>query len=195
MANQRICSIEGCGKPARGRGWCSKHYTRWLRNGDPLVTKTAPTGEPIRFFWDVVLPYKGDDCLYWPYGTSGSNRGLVRWNGQDYLVSRLVCIMRYGLPPTPKHEAAHNCGKSHEGCCNPRHLHWATRAENEADKELHGTRQYGEKAPWSKLTEDDIREIRHLCGEMTQREIAVKFNICQQMVSHIHRNSRWKRLD
>jgi HNH endonuclease len=31
------CSISDCGKPVLGRGWCSKHYDRWLRHGDPLT--------------------------------------------------------------------------------------------------------------------------------------------------------------
>jgi hypothetical protein len=29
------CTIEGCDKPNVGRGWCSKHWTRWKRYGDP----------------------------------------------------------------------------------------------------------------------------------------------------------------
>lgn len=29
------CSVDGCAKPARTRGWCSAHYERWRRNGDP----------------------------------------------------------------------------------------------------------------------------------------------------------------
>lgn len=31
------CSIDECEKPVLGRGWCSMHYNRWRRNGDPLV--------------------------------------------------------------------------------------------------------------------------------------------------------------
>lgn len=27
------CSIEGCDKPAKARGWCSKHWERWRRVG------------------------------------------------------------------------------------------------------------------------------------------------------------------
>lgn len=34
------CSIEGCGKPHYGRGWCSMHYWRWRRHG------SAGTADP-----------------------------------------------------------------------------------------------------------------------------------------------------
>jgi hypothetical protein len=30
------CSIEGCEKAAKLRGWCSPHYQRWWRHGNPL---------------------------------------------------------------------------------------------------------------------------------------------------------------
>jgi hypothetical protein len=41
------CSIEGCGKPVVGRGWCSMHYARWRTYGDPLyqTRRYAPQGK------------------------------------------------------------------------------------------------------------------------------------------------------
>lgn len=33
-----LCSIEGCEKSVRGHGWCSTHYARWRKHGDPLKT-------------------------------------------------------------------------------------------------------------------------------------------------------------
>jgi lambda repressor-like predicted transcriptional regulator len=33
----RVCTIDGCDKLVRARGWCSKHYQRWQRHGDPSV--------------------------------------------------------------------------------------------------------------------------------------------------------------
>ena len=36
MANDtRQCSIGECERPRKARGWCSVHYGRWVRHGDP----------------------------------------------------------------------------------------------------------------------------------------------------------------
>jgi hypothetical protein len=32
-----VCSISGCEQVIRARGWCSSHYARWHRNGDPMA--------------------------------------------------------------------------------------------------------------------------------------------------------------
>ena len=41
----RTCSIDGCSKPEKSRGWCGAHYARWRRNGDPL-TDRRPKAKP-----------------------------------------------------------------------------------------------------------------------------------------------------
>lgn len=52
----RICSVEGCCKPARKRGWCSMHYRRWLVHGDvnyvmPMAERQYPNRKrPKKFF-------------------------------------------------------------------------------------------------------------------------------------------------
>ena len=35
----KLCSIDGCNDKVAGRGFCSKHYQRWVHHGDPLVMK------------------------------------------------------------------------------------------------------------------------------------------------------------
>lgn len=40
----RICSVEGCEKPVRARGWCSTHHQRWRVHGSPDVVLRAANG-------------------------------------------------------------------------------------------------------------------------------------------------------
>jgi hypothetical protein len=35
----KTCKIENCSKPSKGRGWCSKHWEKWRKYGDPLIVK------------------------------------------------------------------------------------------------------------------------------------------------------------
>lgn len=52
----------------------------------------------------------------------------------------------------------HSC--DNPPCWNPSHLELGTQAENVRDRETRGRSQRGERHYASKLTEDDVREIR-----------------------------------
>jgi len=44
----RICSIPGCGRKHKAKGWCFKHYMRMKRSGDPLIIsreRSSPVSE------------------------------------------------------------------------------------------------------------------------------------------------------
>lgn len=36
------CSVDGCEKPARSRGWCNAHYERWRKSGIEPIGVLAP---------------------------------------------------------------------------------------------------------------------------------------------------------
>ena len=131
----------------------------------------------------------GNDCLIWPFAKDRHGYGQIRYEGKPQYVSRIICTHRHGPPPTLKHQTAHSCGNGHLGCVNGEHLRWATRAENEADKLMHGTHQLGERNPSAKLTEVDVAIIRKWHG--TQREIARQYNIDQSTVSFIQNRKSW----
>ena len=47
MNSGKLCSIEGCDKPAKARGWCAAHWWRWRNHGDPLKL-ADPVEKPDR---------------------------------------------------------------------------------------------------------------------------------------------------
>jgi hypothetical protein len=42
----KTCSVEGCDREVLARGWCGRHYSRWHKNGDPLVISPRLKGDP-----------------------------------------------------------------------------------------------------------------------------------------------------
>lgn len=186
----RICSISNCGNKVIARGWCDSHYRRWQLHGDPLKGR-IPNGEAARFLNEVVIPFRGNDCLIWPYAKNPSGYGAIGVHGRKREVHRLACIAANGEPPTPKHQAAHNCGNGHLGCCNPKHLRWDTIKGNFADKKKHGTYTRGEDHPVAKLTQVEVLEIRSLAETMSQSEIAAKFGVANSTVGAIISRENW----
>lgn len=53
---QRTCVIEDCERPAKCRGWCGTHYTRWYRTGDPLQAR------PLRRVVDTAAGRECNRC-------------------------------------------------------------------------------------------------------------------------------------
>jgi hypothetical protein len=115
--------------------------------------------------------------------------------GRISRVSRIVCEKFNGPPPTSKHEAAHSCGKGHEGCVSGRHLRWDTPKGNQADRLKHGTHNRGERQPRAKLTEHDVRWIRSVIGTRPQREIAQMFGVHPCVISEIKIGRKWAWLE
>lgn len=42
MTTIRTCEVDGCSQEHCARGFCTKHYQRWQRYGDPLALKDLP---------------------------------------------------------------------------------------------------------------------------------------------------------
>lgn len=194
MANPRLCSIPDCGKPVRSIGLCCSHYFFLRRRGDALAPRRKTVNGARAAWIKDHVNYQGDDCISWPF--CHDRKGYARYsaNGLSMTASRYMCIQAHGEPPEG-YEAAHSCGNGNGGCLNPRHLRWATRSENHMDKIGHGTATRGSQQVTSKLTEDDVREIRRLRGEMSSKAIAAIFNVHPGTIDHIFYGESWGWLD
>lgn len=195
MAEPR-CSIDGCLSPAWARGRCNAHYKQWRRS--EAWPGLAHTKRGAAMEWLLAhANYQGDDCLKWPFPRCDDGYCAFQKERKKILAHRFMCLLAYGEPPTPKHESAHNCGNGHEGCLNPKHLRWATMAENKADELLHGTRNRGERNGQSKLTAMQVREILALAGTLSKAKIARRYGVSEGAIREIlaHRNWTWVHAD
>lgn len=191
------CVVKDCNGNAHSdvngaRGMCVMHYCRWKRHGDSSIRLRPANGEAIAFYRDVVLNYDGDECLIWPFSTSGGGYGSVTLeDGRQGNVHLFLCEAINGPAPSSIHQAAHSCGKGKYGCVTKRHLSWKTIKENHADKIAHGTSNRGTRNGQSKLTDADVRAIRSLRGRVNQYEIAKEYGVSQTTISHIHTGKMW----
>ena len=111
--------------------------------------------DPVIRFWDKVE--KGDGCWLWTGAKHGGGYGAF-WDGV-----RMVTAHRFAyelcVGPIPDGlYALHHCDV--RPCVNPEHLFLGTNRENLRDMVNKGRQLRGERNVQSKLTEDDVREMR-----------------------------------
>lgn len=152
-----------------------------------IVPPGKSPADALRWLIDHV-GYKGDDCLPWPFNVDKRvGRGRLLAYGKHWWAHRLMCQMAHGLPPTPKHQAAHECGKGHYGCCNPRHLRWKTNSENQLDRRRNGNMLRNRGGQRGHISLAQANEIVALKGKMTQVAIAAKFGVSLGCVQYWHK--------
>jgi len=194
MKNNIFCSFPGCDNPKSpkaAQGLCNSHYWQ-LHKGRELTPLSYRRNRCVPWL-EEHLNYQGDDCLIWPFQRAqDSGVAAMKYKGKQGQATRVMCEMAHGKAPTPRHEAAHSCGKGHEGCIHPKHLRWATHKENLADQELHGTKVRGEKLHSAFLTESLVKDIRAMAGTMTQADIARHFGLTPQHVGKIINRKLWR---
>lgn len=125
---------------------------------------------------------------------SMDRHGYLRYNisGKNVFIHRLVCVAFHGEPKSDLEHAAHL-----DGCRTnnrPNNLEWKTPAENAQDTIKHGRLRYGEQHHNSKLTPNDVREIReiHASGTASKCQIGRYFGVSQWTVSAIISGKTWR---
>jgi len=130
------------------------------------------------------MDYAEEACLTWPlFRDPETGYGMFGHNGRSYHAHRFMCEMVNGPAPSQRHQAAHSCGKGHEGCVHPRHLSWKTNTENQADRHIHGTA--GRHGRRYRLTEDQVKEIRNYSGRETIKDIAIRYGVTRSAIRQI----------
>lgn len=117
----RACSVDECGSPVAGRGWCNKHYKRWQAYG-------TPEGRPSRAsrFWSRVDKSAPGGCWEWT-GQTNNGYGRLSWGKRMDYAHRISFRLTTG-PTPPGMDIDHICHNTI--CVNPAHLRLASRSQN-----------------------------------------------------------------
>ena len=123
---ERTCSIEGCESTHRlARGWCWKHYQRWLKWGDPLVTSYPKYPWPENLLRRLEVQPNG--CVYFTGFVSKDGYGQVQKDGRQR--SAHVAMWQLMVGPVPDGLVLdHLC--RNRPCVNVGHLEPVTSKEN-----------------------------------------------------------------
>ena len=111
----------------------------------------------------------------------------------NYKTTYLHRLIATAFIPNPenKPQVAHLNGDTTDNrACN---LEWATAKENCDMKKQHGTYQIGSKNGYSKLTEEDILQIREdLSNNVNRKDITRRYGITNTTISDIKKGKTWK---
>jgi len=146
--------------------------------------------EPKRF-WSKVATGEAGEC--WEWLAAKDKQGYGHFSicrGQLRKAHRVAWVLTYGPIPEGLLVCHHWDNPS---CCNPYHLFLGTSADNVQDAVRKGRVPLGSELWNSKLTKEDVLDIRKWFaeGDWTQQELADAFDVTQQTISGIILRKHW----
>ena len=139
--------------------------------------------------------FRPDGCIAWvgPLNKHGYGRAIPhRAYGND--IHRYILSLKVQRCLGPDEFACHHCDVP---CCvNPEHLYVGDAQTNVVDRGKRGRQAVGVAHGSAKLADNDIRQIRRLlAGGVSQRTIAVMFDISHTTVGNIKRGEIWSHVE
>jgi hypothetical protein len=194
---ETACSVPGCTRIAKARGWCVPHWKRWRRNGNPTANASRVRRSVDERFWEKVDRSGGADaCWPWTASRDALGYGFFRVSTRQSMWKshRVAWLLTRGERPSLL--VCHRC--DNPPCCNPAHLFLGTNADNIADRDAKGrtavgmVTHFGEASPLAKLSDEQVRQIRELYagGGISQAAIAARYGVAQTHVGRIVRGKR-----
>jgi hypothetical protein len=131
------------------------------------------------------------NCFTWQLSRFPNGYGQFKYKSQNYGVHRFVWMLHHG-PIEFGHVVMHSC--DNPPCFLLDHLSCGAAQDNTQDMINKGRMPSALlRANRSKLSENDIREIRRLLaeGKLNQYEIGARFGVTNTNISAIKRGETW----
>lgn len=197
IATEPKCCECGCGKITSihkitdyKRGIVKGQYARFYKGH-------RPTSTPEQLFLKNVTIGQPDECWEWQGYINDSGYGEIRCGTGPLLRAHRVSYEIYkGLIPDGIF-VCHSCDNPR--CVNPNHLWLGTNADNVHDMDKKSRRinspQHGESHGMSRLTADDVYQIRTLADSgVSYEEIGKRFAISDVHAGRIAKRKCWKHI-
>jgi hypothetical protein len=141
-------------------------------------------------FWRQVDKCSDDECWNWTGTLVGNDgRGRIRVNGKAVYAYRFSYELHIGIIPEGL-QVLHKC--DNPKCVNPHHLFVGTISDNMKDAYRKKRKSnFGEKNPNSKLTENEVREIRKRYRKDGGAALAKEFGLERTVPYQIFHRKRW----
>ena len=202
MPNQYTFNPRKITKPCDHCGEPMETYPKAIARGHgkfcSLACTTAARRVPLADrFWTRVE--KSGDCWPWNgrlnhagYGEIDSG-GHSRNGGRPLLAHRVSWELHYGSIPSGLH-VLHQC--DNPPCCNPAHLFLGTNTDNVRDKVEKARQHRGERSPLSKLTEQQVMDIRarYATGTIMQKDLCAEYGVSPATMSQLLSGKLWRHL-
>jgi len=156
--------------------------------------------------WRFIDRREDDDCWPWTGARDRDGYGVFKLRMVQHRAHRIVCAEVHGAPPAGRDKAIHSC--DNPSCCNPRHLRWATIADNNRERDERGrvasgnrnaARLYpdrwrrGEGHGNARLTDAQVREIRAAAaGGAALIDLARMNGVSDATIARVVKRTAWK---
>lgn len=128
------------------------------------------------------------------YGRISSGGSNGQGGGRSLLAHRVAWEAHHAEPIPDGLCVCHAC--DNPACVNPAHLFLGTPAENNADRSVKGRSSLGSQHHKTKLTAEQVREIRsaHASGTETKTQLARRFGVADSSIHLIIIRKNWRHL-
>lgn len=156
-----------------------------------MPRKRNMTAEEFNVWFDSNLINSLSGCLEWNGCKLSSGYGIIRVSGKNVRAHRIALERKLGRQITPGMLACHSC--NNPSCCSPAHLREGTTQDNMNDKVNSDRQLKGEENGNSKLTQNQVIEIRirKQNESITNQKLGDFYGVKKACIAKILRKEKW----